>query len=178
MSNYQFEAMHPFPDGNGRVGRLLMTLFLCAENYLAYPVLYLSEFFERHRDEYYRRLLAVSQKGEWHEWIEFFLRGIAIQAKAGSNLANTIISLQKEYRSLLGTKRIPEAAVRLIDSIFQNPIISPSKLSTQWNLTFPSVMSGIERLIKLGILEEMTGQKRNRLYCARKIINLLIQRPE
>ncbi len=173
LLHYQFEATHPFPDGNGRVGRLLIALYLCSENYLAYPVLYLSAFFEHYRDDYYRRLLAVSQKGEWKEWIEFFLRGVATQAKAGINLANSILALQKKYRATLGTKRVPEAAVKLIDYIFENPIISPAKLSAQWNLTFPSVMSGIERLIKAGILEEMTGQKRNRLYCAREIVNLL-----
>src|SRR3989304_4458801 len=155
--HYQFEAIHPFLDGNGRIGRLLITFFLCERGYLTQPLLYLSAFFERFRDEYYSRLLDVSKKGEWWKWIEFFLRGVVSQSKD----------------ALSDTKKIPESAHRLIDEIFLNPVISISGLSKKWKLPFNSVKTGVLRLVKIGILKEMEGRKKNKLYIASELMDLL-----
>lgn len=174
LMHYQFETIHPFLDGNGRIGRLLITFFLCEKQYLSQPLLYLSEFFERYREEYYTRLLEVSQKGNWLGWIKFFLRGVSAQCKDALSHAKKILSLHAEYKSTLeATKKIPESAHRLIDEIFVNPVISISRLSKTWNAPFNTVKSGVLRLIKIGILTEVTEQKRNRLFVAPKLLDLL-----
>lgn len=176
--HYQFEALHPFIDGNGRVGRLLITFFLCDRGALSQPLLYLSAFFERYRDEYYRRLLAVSQQGDWRGWIEFFLRGVTVQAREALEGANHILDLHDRYRSMLGTKRVPQAALRLIDHLFSNPVVSVARLASAWNMSFPTVQKGVERLVKLGILAEMTGQRRYRLYVAHELLDILARGTE
>lgn len=174
--HYQFEAIHPFADGNGRVGRLLITLFLCAQGGLSQPLLYLSEFFEQHRDEYYRLLLGVSQKGLWREWLEFFLRGVTFQAQDACTRSRTLTELNSAYREKLGTKRVPAAAAKLIDQIFANPLIAPTKLAKDWSMSFPTIMKGVERLVELKIIREITGKQRNRVYKATEIAEIL-ERP-
>ncbi len=171
--HYQFEAIHPFVDGNGRIGRLLITLYLCSHGALSEPLLYLSEFIERYRDDYYRLLLAVSQKGSWREWIEFFLRGVTIQANSALEQATCLITLNQSYREKLGKKRVPEAALRLVDHIFANPLVIPAKLASEWEMSFPTIMKGVERLAELGILEETTHKQRNRVYRASEVVAML-----
>ena len=174
LVHYQFEAIHPFLDGNGRIGRLLITFFLCEREYLTQPLLYLSAFFERFRDEYYSQLLNVSKKGAWRKWIEFFLRGVASQSKGALSDAKKIIDLHTEYQNKLEkTKKIPESAHRLIDEIFLNPVISISELSKKWNLQFNTVKRGVQRLAKIGILQEVDGKKRNKLFIASELMQLL-----
>lgn len=171
--HYQFETIHPFADGNGRVGRLLITLYLCSSGTLSEPLLYLSEFFERYRNDYYRLLLGVSQRGEWREWLEFFLRGVRVQSELASEQATQLVELNQSYRDRLGTKRVPEAALRLVDHIFVNPLVMPSKLVKEWDMPFPTVMKGINRLVSLGILTESTQKQRNRVYRATDVVNML-----
>ncbi len=174
LMHYQFEAIHPFLDGNGRVGRLLVTFFLCERGFLTQPLLYLSTFFDRFRDEYYSRLLSVSQKGDWHGWFKFFLRGVINQSTDAIDDSRKILDLHSEYQKALEeTKRIPETAHRLIDEIFLNPVISTSGLNKKWKIPFISVKRGIRRLIDLGILQEVPGRKRNKLFVAHKLMALL-----
>lgn len=174
LMHYQFETIHPFLDGNGRVGRLLITFFLCERDFLTQPLLYLSAFFDRYREEYYSRLLAVSQKGDWRGWIEFFLRGIAHQCQGAISDAKKILDLHSEYqRTLERTKKIPESAHRLIDEIFLNPVISINTLSKKWKMPFNSVKTGVLRLVEVGILEGVPGRRRNKLFNASKLMQLL-----
>lgn len=174
MTHYQFEAIHPFLDGNGRIGRLLITFFLCERGHLSQPLLYLSTYFERSREEYYSKLLRVSQHGDWRGWIEFFLHGVIEQVKDAISDANKILKLHAEYKEKLeGTKKIPESAHRLTDEIFLNPVISISGLSKKWNMPFNSVKTGVLRLIGIGILREVKGRRRNKLFFAPKLIDLL-----
>lgn len=174
LMHYQFEAIHPFLDGNGRVGRLLITFFFWERGLLTQPLLYLSAFFDRFRDEYYSRLLAVSQYGDWKGWIEFFLRGVVNQAKDAISDAEKIIELHAEYRLRLeATKKIPESAYRLIEEIFIGPVLSITGLSKKWNMPFNSVKTGVLRLVNIGILREATGKRRNKLYVASELIDLL-----
>lgn len=174
LMHYQFEAIHPFLDGNGRVGRLLITFFLCEKGFLTQLLLYLSAFFDKFREEYYFRLLAVSQKGDWRGWVEFVLRGIVNQSNGALSDASKILRLHTEYQEILtGSKRVPESAHKLIDEIFINPVISISGLSKKWNMPFNSVKTGVLRLVEMGILHEATERKRNKLFIAKKLMNLL-----
>ena len=173
LIHYQFEAIHPFLDGNGRIGRLLVTFFLCERGYLTQPLLYLSTFFEKFRNEYYPRLLGVSQRGDWRRWIDFFLRGVVSQSKDAILDAKKILDLHREYQKKIErTKKIPESANRLLNEIFLNPVISISGLSKKWNLPFNSVKTGVLRLVELGILTEAKERKRNKLFIASKLMEL------
>ena len=177
LVHYQFESIHPFLDGNGRIGRLLITFFLYERGCLTHPLLYLSSFFEKYREEYYSRLLSISQKGEWSDWLIFFLKGITNQCEAALEDAGKILNLHSKYRILLGgTKKIPETAYRLIDEIFQNPVISISGLSKEWAIAFNSVKRGVLRLVEVGILKEATGRKRGKLFTAPELLDLLSEK--
>lgn len=175
LMHYQFEAIHPFIDGNGRVGRLLITFLSCQRGLLAQPLLYLSAFFERHRDEYYNRLLAVSQRGDWRGWIEFFLRGVAIQAKEACENARSILELNTELQDKVRSfGKAPRHTLRILDRLFINPVVSIPKLAGELNLKYSSARRGIECLEKLEILEELTGRQRNRLYIAPRLLDILV----
>ena len=168
--HYQFEAIHPFEDGNGRFGRLLITLMLCAERLLPMPMLYLSAFFERHRPEYYRRLLEVSQRGAWGEWIGFFLRGVETEAKDAVDRAAKLMELRREYHARLQTARAPALALKLVDALFSNPAMTMRGVSEVLGITPAAAQKHIDRLLGMGLLSEVTGQRRNRVYLARGIV--------
>ena len=175
LMHYHFEALHPFLDGHGRVGRLLITFFLCERKYLSKPLLYLSAFFEKYKNEYYSRLLSVSKRGDWEGWLEYFLRGVIRQTEDAISDAKKILKLHERYQNAIKkTKRVPDAAYRLVDEIFLNPIVSISRLSKKWNIPFNSVKTGVQRLLDVGILVE-TGfaRKRNKLFVALELMKLL-----
>ncbi len=179
LMHYQFEAIHPFLDGNGRVGRLLITFFLCEKDHLSRPLLYLSEFFDKYKDEYYARLLAVSQKGDWRGWLEFFLRGIAELSKSAIKDSRKIIELYWEYRNTLEQlRKVPSSTYRILDAIFENPVISISQLSKRWNIPYNSVKTGVSRLVDVGILRATSRTPRRKLYFAPKLLNLLTKNAE
>lgn len=181
LIHYQLEAIHPFLDGNGRIGRLLITFFLIEKNYLSQPLLYLSEYFERHREQYYTCLLNISRKGDWTAWLLFFLKGIEVQSKDAIEKADNILELYSNYaQRLRKTKKIPESSQLLLDEIFLNPFVSTSRLSKKWNLPYNSVKTGIKRLEKLNILAKIPDNmlerfdipKRYNIYVAPDILNL------
>lgn len=176
--HYQFEAIHPFEDGNGRVGRLLIILTLCEKQYLSRPLLYLSEFFERHRDEYLRRLLRVSQVGDWRGWLEFFLQGVVTQARYAISDAEKILDLHREYTEKVRRTGKLSANIdyQLVDEIFSNPVLSVSKLSRKLNQQFKTIQRSVDRLIDARILSEYGDRKRNRLFVATEL-RALLRRP-
>ena len=172
--HYQFEAIHPFLDGNGRIGRLLITLFLCSQKCLSQPLLYLSGFFDETRDDYYRLLLGVSQRGSWREWLEYFLRGVRQQAKSALADTQRVLHLYERYRELLKqAKRPPQTAGLILDELFANPVFNVSRYSGRTGVPYLNARKGVDFWLKHGLLREMTGQKRNRLYVAREIIGLM-----
>jgi Fic family protein len=174
LTHYQFEAIHPFLDGNGRIGRLLIPFFLFKEEILSRPLLYISEFFATYKDEYYARLLAVNQKGDWRGWIEFFLEAVKQQAKDGISDARKITAVHNEYRRMVDEdKKVPGTAYRLVEELFLNPIVSIPRLSKRWKMSFMSVKRGVERLVMLGILGEMAERNGGRMYCAPKLLAVL-----
>jgi len=173
LMHYQFEAIHPFLDGNGRVGRLLITFFLCQRGNLPQPLLYLSAYFERNRAEYYDRLLRVSTVGDWHGWLEFFLRGIVTQAKDAVNWSTELIELHESYRRRLAITRVPRGTHEIVDELFVSPYVTITDANKGWNISYPTASSAIEKLVELNILEEVTGRKRGRVYCARELLHIL-----
>lgn len=172
LMHYQFEAIHPFLDGNGRVGRLLITFYLCEKGYLEYPILYLSDFFERYRDEYYELLLGVSQDGNWDAWLKYFIRGIAEQSKVAEETGYKILDLQKKYHQQLEKESVSTSVFQLLDMIFLNPFVSLPGISDYLKITWPTAKTSVERLVKLGILKEVSGRKRNRIYCAWELLDI------
>ncbi len=175
LIHYQFEAIHPFLDGNGRIGRLLITFLLCADGLLPQPLLYLSAFFERFRDEYYERLLAVSQHGEWKEWITFFLRAITSQSQDGVRRSDRLLALWQQYRTKLQAARASALLLQLVDRLFSLPVITTRRAAQLLSVTPRSAQLNIDKLRDANILRETTGKPRNRIYIASEIISIIEQ---
>lgn len=173
LIHYQFEAVHPFLDGNGRIGRLLMILLLCAEKALPQPLLYLSAYFERNRAEYYRLLLAVSQEGLWEEWISFFLRGVAEESHDAIRRSEQLLKLWQQYRKRLQSARSSALLLTLVDELFNRPYITFGQASEILNVTFRSAQMNVQKLVQAKILEELPGRKYGRIFAAREIRGIL-----
>jgi Fic family protein len=173
LVHYQFEAIHPFRDGNGRIGRLLISLMLCADNLLPVPTLYLSAFLERHRADYYRLLLDVSQRGAWTEWIEFILRGIEAESKDAIQRAARLLALRADYHARIERARSSALTTKLIDALFSDPVVTTRRAARLLDLTAAATQIHVDRLVTEGILREVTGGKRNRVYSAEEIIRFL-----
>lgn len=173
LIHYQFEAIHPFLDGNGRIGRLLISLLLCAEKLLPQPLLYLSAYFEARREEYYARLLAVSQQGAWTEWILFFLRGVAEQSRDAIRRSEALLALWREFREKFQTARSSALLLQLIDTLFQHPYLSISQAAEALQVTFRSASLNVGKLVQAGVLEELPGRSYGRIFRAPKILQVL-----
>lgn len=169
LVHYQFEAIHPFLDGNGRIGRLLITLLMCAEGLLSSPLLYVSAFFERHRDEYYRRLLEVSRDGRWNDWLLFFLRAIEDQARDTVRRSDRLLTLRTEWQAAVQATRTPALLLRLIDHLFDRPSVTVGRVASLLHVTPQTAQKYIDRCESHGILEEVTGRKRGRVWAATAI---------
>jgi Fic family protein len=173
MIHYQFEAIHPFLDGNGRIGRLLITLLLCSEKAIPGPVLYLSAFFEKYREEYYHHLLNVSLAGEWNTWIQYFLKAIETQSKEAVQRSHRLLEIQTTYRAQVQKARTSALVPRLIDLLLFSPVITAPFLARHFKITQRAAQLNIDKLLSTGILKEVTGQLRNRMYVAEEIIAVL-----
>lgn len=173
LIHYQFETIHPFLDGNGRIGRLMITLYLVEKGILKKPILYLSEFFERNRIHYYDNLTRVREKNDIVQWFRFFLVGIIETAKSGINTFDGILKLQKNVEvRLQSIGRRSANAHSLLEYLYQNPMIGASKAKEVTGLSMPTVYKLIEQLEDLQILEEVTGGKRDKIYFFKEYINL------
>jgi len=173
LIHYQFEAIHPFLEGNGRVGRLLVILLLIEWGLISQPLLYLSAFFEAHRLDYYDRLLAVSQRGEWESWLLFFLKGISSQALDAITRIERLGQLRTAYRERLRTERAAARLLQTLDVLFDRPILNISQLEAGLDVPYRTAQRYVERLVGLGILREVTGKARNRLYRVDEIMDNL-----
>ena len=173
LIHYQFEAIHPFLDGNGRIGRLLMVLLLSEWNLLPHPLLNLSVYFERYRQEYYDLLLAVSQKGNWESWLRFFLRGVSVQASDSVVRLNRLQTMRTIYQAIADTERNRMRMEQVLDFLFMQPVLSVRQLQTFLNVSFPIAQRYIDRLVDAGVLQEVTGQSRNRIFRANEIFQAL-----
>jgi Fic family protein len=170
----QFEAIHPFLDGNGRIGRLLITLFLVERGRLSQPLLYLSTYIEAHRQEYYAALQRVRTDGDWAGWLRFFLLGVEESAREAIGQSARLLDLHDALRRQLHQK--PKAAA-LLDELFANPYISVSKAARLLRVSYPTARQTITWLQKAGLLEEVTGRSWGRLYLSRPILAAIENRP-
>jgi Fic family protein len=173
LIHYQFEAIHPFLDGNGRVGRLLIILLLYEWDILSQPLLNLSVYFERYRQEYYDRLLAVSQHGAWEGWLQFFLRGVSSQAQDTINRLTRLERLRTQYQALAEKERRTSRMEQVLDFLFMRPVLSIRQLESELGVTFPVAKRYIDRLVHAGVLREVTGNARNRIFRAEEVYRVL-----
>ena len=166
LCHAQFETLHPFLDGNGRVGRLLITFTLCQKKVLQKPVLYLSHYFKQHRSSYYDRLQSVRTCGDWESWIKFFLRGVVEVSKEATKTARKIVEMREDHQQSLieSLDRGAANGLRFLDSLYQRPIFSVSNVARQLNISSQAANNLINRILKLGIVTEITGQQRYRLF--------------
>lgn len=161
LAHAQFETIHPFLDGNGRVGRLLITLLLCERRILERPLLYLSVYLKAHRQEYYDRLTAIRNDGDWEGWLRFFLRGVTQVSGAATSTARSILKLREETRQKLADSAL---GGQLLDYLFERPVISVRAAQERLGCSYVTAAHLIDDLEAMGVLRETTGQKRNRLY--------------
>jgi Fic family protein len=166
IAHAQFESIHPFLDGNGRIGRLLITFLLCERGALHKPVLYLSHFFKRHRQEYYDKLQAVRDTGNWESWLTFFLSGVAEVSIEAAETARKILELREQDRKTI-TDHLGRAAGnghRILERLYERPIMSVAEVRGLLGTTFAGANQIVQRLEHLKILVEITGQARNRRF--------------
>ncbi|MEG4141649.1 MULTISPECIES: Fic family protein [unclassified Microcoleus] len=166
LAHAQFETIHPFLDGNGRTGRLLITFLLCEQNILQRPLLYISHYFKKYRSEYYDRLQAVRDSGNWESWLKFFLRGVYEVAQEAAATARKIVNLKEEHRQLVlnAMGRRSGNAIALLESLYFRPIFTVEHTEAITSLSYPNANALIKALSDIGLLEEITGQKRNRAF--------------
>ncbi len=170
LAHYQFETIHPFVDGNGRIGRVLIVLMLCADGILSLPLLNPSHYLEAHRSEYYSRLLDVSRNGQWEAWIDFFL--LSVRASATDALAriDRIRRLHGCYVEVIQSGRTPLRSLRLLEELFVQPAITVAQAARVLKVSHVAAQQHVDRLVRVKILKEVTGQRRNRIYVAHGII--------
>jgi Fic family protein len=179
LAHAQFETIHPFLDGNGRVGRLLITFLLTQSGILHKPVLYLSHFFRRHRQAYYDRLQAVRDTGDWESWLTFFFRGVAEVSAEAAETARRILALREEHRTAV-TRHLGRGAGnghKVLESLFDRPIVSVNQVQVLTGTTYPAANVLVSRLARLGILTEITGNARNRRFRYEPYVCLFAEGP-
>jgi Fic family protein len=165
LAHAQFETIHPFLDGNGRIGRLLITFLLCERGILQRPLLYLSHYLKAHRMEYYDRLMAIRTDGDWEGWLKFFLRGIFEVSQSATATARSILNLREAHREIIGQKiSSSNYGLRLLDFLFQQPIVTVRLVEENLQCAYVTASKTVEQFVELGFLREITGWQRNRLY--------------
>jgi len=173
----QFESIHPFLDGNGRIGRLLITHYLCHRNILKKPLLYLSEFFKKHKQEYYDRLTAIREKDDVEGWLKFFLDGVKVTADSAVETIRKIILLkQTDTESIIKRGKNNKNSLKLLNYLYKSPVITVKNAEEILNLKNPNAIKVISNLEDIGILKEITGYKRNRVFMYKQYTGLFFEK--
>lgn len=174
LAHAQFETIHPFLDGNGRIGRLLITFFLCQQGILQKPVLYLSHFFKQNRTEYYEHLQKIRDDGEWENWLKFFLKGVASVAIQATETARQIVSLREQHRTSITNNFGSSGAngARLLEHLYKRPTLSVNAAKDLLGISYPNANNLVEKFRTGGILFEVTGNTRNRQFLYTPYIDL------
>lgn len=172
LCHYQFEAIHPFLDGNGRVGRLMIMLLLVEQRMLPSPLLYLSAFFEATRDEYYKQLYNVSSKGTWREWLMYFLNGVAVQSEDVLSRAERINELLNQWKIDVASSG-SQVPVDLVQHLAINPYFTISKVAEDLKISYSTAQRGVQKLELAGIIKKTNNNKRDKVYCAKAILDIL-----
>lgn len=169
----QFETIHPFLDGNGRVGRLLITFWLCSKKILSQPLLYLSFYFKANRIEYYDRLMAVRKKGDWEGWVKFFLKGVASVSDEATNSAKEIIALKERYNEIL-SHYSNSNYTKLLNELFTHSFVSKNRVAKLIDVSYPTASSIVDEFVNIGILRDITpDQQRNKRYVFGEYVSIL-----
>ncbi len=178
LAHAQFETIHPFLDGNGRIGRLLVTFLLCEYGVLKEPLLYLSIFFKEHRQVYYERLQAVRDDGDWEGWLAFFLEGVATVAHEATDTARKIVRLREQLRNDLPSRlgRRTGNGLALLDQLFLHPVVAVKTVETLLHLSQPAALALVDALVDVGVLREASGRRRNRIFEFRDYLALFVER--
>ena len=171
----QFETIHPFLDGNGRLGRLLITYLLCFWNVMDRPLLYISYYLKAHRSEYYTRLMDVRTKGDWEGWVKFFLRAVSESADTANAAAIEIYQLHNADRDLIQKNKVSAYVLKVFNEFCHNPILDTTNLVEKHKSTRPKAQRAIEYLLNLGIISEISGKQRNRKYAYHKYLQILVR---
>ncbi|OIO43425.1 hypothetical protein AUJ63_00490 [Candidatus Pacearchaeota archaeon CG1_02_35_32] len=174
LMHYQFETIHPFCDGNGRIGRSLITLYLCKKNKISKPLLYASDYFEKHRREYYETLLNANKTGKFEEWIKFFLEAIKVQSEDALERTIKIQKLSEKYQEKTKNHKQAINLLSLVDLLFMNPFIRINQVAKKLNITYPTAKKAVQNLIKLNILKPTSEKERNKLFVAHEILDVVI----
>ena len=179
LAHAQFETIHPFLDGNGRVGRLLITFLLMSSGVLHKPVLYLSYYLKRHRARYYELLQAIRDTGDWESWLSFFLTGVSEVSAQASDTAKRILALRETHRSLIAERlgRAAGSGHRVLEHLFERPIVSVNEVRDLIGVTYTAANQLVDRMVEVGILQEVTGQARNRRFRYMAYIALFDEQP-
>ena len=179
LVHVQFESIHPFLDGNGRLGRLLITLLLCAKGALKQPLLYLSLYFKKHRSQYYDHLQRIRTEGAWEEWLRFFLEGTALTAQEAAETAIRILDLfSKDREKIQKLGRPAISALRVHEYMQRKPIANIGVIAKALKLSIPTVTVALKHLVRIGIVEEVTGKKRDRLFTYSRYFNIVSEGTE
>jgi len=173
LMHYQFETIHPFCDGNGRIGRSLISVYLCKKKKIIKPLLYISEFFEKYRLNYNELLLKTGQTGKFEEWIKFFLKAIEVQSEDALLRAHKLLLLRESYRKQIQNETQTSEILNIIDYLFSNPFVTVSKAGKVSAVTYPTAKRYIDKLIKYGILKETKHLQRERTYVAHEIYEII-----
>jgi Fic family protein len=174
LAHVQFETIHPFLDGNGRVGRLMIALLLHEERVLRQPLLYLSLYFKQHRDEYYRHLNSVRDDGDWETWLDFFLEGVASTASAAVDTAHRLLVLfRRDEQRLIAQGRRAASALRVYIALRSRPVATIQDLGNRAGVSFPTAAKAVEMLVAEGVARELTGQRRNRVFAYDEYLKVL-----
>ncbi|HJN08214.1 MAG TPA: Fic family protein [Pirellulaceae bacterium] len=171
--HYQFEAIHPFNDGNGRLGRLLISLALSAYGLLEEPFLYLSAYFERNHENYTEHLWQVSRCGAWNNWFLFFLNGVAEESHDAAHRSRQLLERREKYRAEFHSSRASARLLELVDSLFMYPAVAISDVASLLNMSFKGASRYVDQLVEVGLLREATNKQRNRIFVAEPVIELL-----
>ena len=174
LAHVQFETIHPFLDGNGRVGRLLIAFLLCEQEILLKPVLYLSHYFKQHRQQYYEQLQSVRDNGTWEEWLTFFLKGVIEVSKQATETARRILTLRESHRLTINESfgRAAGNGHRVLEHLYEHPIVSVNEVQELIGTTYAAANELVSKFVSSGILNEITGQARNRKFMYQSYINL------
>ena len=172
MGHYQFETIHPYRDGNGRLGRLIVALALCKDGSMTRPLVYVSAYFEKHRQMYYDLLLAVSTKGDWPGWVRFFCTAVATQAADGLKRVKQLAGLREKYLRAITGPRASSLGPRLVDCLFERPALKITDAARALQVTYVAAQRHVLRLVEAGALQEVTGGNWGRVYVAREILDV------
>ena len=173
LIHYQFEAIHPFEDGNGRIGRLLLPLLLVEKGILSHPLIQLSAYFEQHRSEYYDHLLRISQTGGWQPWVTFFLRAVHQESNEAARRTRAILDLRAQYRDKMEAAGASAQALKIVDDLFVTPAVTINGVAKRLRVSYPTAELLVRKLVRAEILAADKIRRRNRVFHASEILNLI-----